>query len=86
MHVLVMGQVMILTFELTQRLLYSAQKFITEGLLEPGKKMAPWPKKLPKKKKKGQHIEDPAQCRSDKSQTALGQTTDISPRTTFLLF
>ena len=42
---------MTLIFEVTQQLLYSAQKFTIEGILEPGKKMAPCPKTLPKKKK-----------------------------------
>lgn len=49
---------MTLTFEVTQQLLYSAQKFTLEGLLGPGEKAAPCPKALPKKKKKRPHIEE----------------------------
>jgi len=42
---------MILTLEVTQQLLYSAQKFALEGLLESGKKVSPCPKTLPKIKR-----------------------------------
>lgn len=72
-----------------QQLLYSAQKFTLEGLVKTGKNIVPCPKPLPKNPKKKKHEEegqDLFRCKADKSETGLGQPTDISLRTSFLPF
>lgn len=72
-----------------QLLLYSAQKFTLEGLVETGKNTVPCLKALPKEKTFKRHVEegqDLPQCKTDKSETGLGQTTDISLRTSVLPF
>lgn len=70
-----------------QQLLYCAQKFTFEGLTETDKNTIPCPKHYQKiLKSHVEEVQDLPQCKASKSETGLGQTTDISLRTSFLPF